>query len=98
MFRATALAACLSTLVLAMPAHAQVATGYGSVGYGYGNFGAFDAFDVERVGNAEPVGAPIGSYSARGGMGSLPGTGAGASMDAFGRLSLPGGNGCVGCE
>ena len=92
---AAALAAA-TFLSAAVPAAAQALPGfYGALG-GVGF--AYDAVTPVVAESGAPVGAPTGDPGARGGMASLPGTGAGASMDAFGRLRLPGGQGCVDCE
>lgn len=97
MSRIASAAALASTLLLAgVPASAQVYPGSWSGGYGPSL--AYDAISPVIAESGAPVGAPTGDPTLRGGMASLPGTGAGASMDGFGRLTLPGGQGCVGCE
>lgn len=91
---AAALASALS--LASLPAAAQAfPAAFGGI---YATGFAYDAISPVIAESGEPVGAPSGDPGTRGGMASLPGTGAGASMDAFGRLRLPGGQGCVDCE
>ncbi len=92
------LALSSATLARAQAVGGPYLNGVGNVGGAGGASAPIDAQNNVIVTGQPPIGAPTGGAAVQGGMGSLPGTGAGATMDAYGHLATPSAGACVDCR